>query len=47
VGLWVQRDGRLVVSIPDAEFADLFVRLYLGDKPPTRALRDGMLGSNR
>ncbi|MHC4513099.1 MAG: chalcone isomerase family protein [Planctomycetota bacterium] len=46
-GLWVQHDGRLVASIPDPKFANLFVLLYLGDKPPTRALRDGLLGSNR
>jgi hypothetical protein len=44
LGLVVQRDGRELAVIDDDEFRRLFVRLYLGDRPPTEALRDGLLG---
>lgn len=43
-GLLVQRDGQLVATIEDDSFRRLFVRLYLGQSPPTRALRRGLLG---
>jgi hypothetical protein len=46
-GLWVQHNGDLVASIEDDEFARLFVRLYVGDQPPTEAVRDGLLGLRR
>lgn len=44
-GLVIERDGRTVARIPDEGFRRLFVRLYLGDIPPTEALRDALLGS--
>lgn len=43
-GLIVQRDGAVVADIVDESFRRLFLRLYLGEKPPTTALRAGMLG---
>ena len=47
MGLVVQRNDSWMATIEDQEFRKLFVRLYLGDKPPTAALRDGLLGKNR
>lgn len=42
-GLSVLRAGKVVATVADEEFRKLFVKLYLGDKPPTKALRDGLL----
>ncbi|MEM7200188.1 MAG: chalcone isomerase family protein [Planctomycetota bacterium] len=47
VGVWVQRDGVPLAKIEDPEFGRLFVRLYVGDQPPTKALREGLLGGDR
>ena len=44
VGVTVQRNDEWLVTIEDDEFRKLFVRLYLGEKPPTTALRDALLG---
>jgi len=43
-GTKVLRNGKVVASIPCEAFRALFVRLYLGDKPPTAALRKALLG---
>jgi hypothetical protein len=43
VGVSVLRAGKVVATVADDEFRKLFVKLYLGDKPPTKALRDGLL----
>ena len=37
-------NGRSRGVVEDAGFARLFVELYLGDNPPTVALRDALLG---
>jgi len=37
-------DGAVMGRIENEDFARLFVRLYLGNKPPTDALKKGMLG---
>ena len=44
-GMTVLRNGREVTVIDDEDFRVLFVRMYLGDKPPTTELRDAMLGA--
>ena len=44
-GLTVYHGNRLVGSIADEEFRRLFLQLYLGDQPPTKALRDALLGN--
>lgn len=46
-GLSVLRGGKVVATIRDEAFTRLFVQLYLGDKPPTKALRDGLLGGRQ
>lgn len=46
-GLLVQRGGRVVQAIEDDRFRRLFVRLYLGDKAPTKELRKALLGDLR
>lgn len=46
-GLSVLRGGKVVATIRDAAFTKLFVQLYLGDQPPTKALRDGLLGGRK
>lgn len=46
-GLAILRDGALVDRIADEPFRRLFLRLYLGDQPPTKALREGLLGRGR
>ncbi len=43
-GLIVQRGGATSAIIEDEAFRKLFVKLYLGDKPPTVALRRGLMG---
>jgi hypothetical protein len=47
VGTTVLRNGRSVARIPGEDFRRFFVLLYLGDRPPTAALRDAMLGDVR
>jgi hypothetical protein len=37
-------DGKPMGQISDAAFGKLFLQLYLGNKPPTEALKKGMLG---
>jgi len=46
-GTKVLRNGKEVASVPCEDFRKLFVRLYLGDKPPTAELRKAMLGAAR
>ncbi|MEY4674919.1 MAG: hypothetical protein RL148_2703 [Planctomycetota bacterium] len=46
-GTKVLRNGKEVASMPCEDFRKLFVRLYLGDKPPTAELRKAMLGAAR
>lgn len=43
-GVVVLRNGEELGRIGDEPFRRLFVRLYLGEHPPTTALRDGLLG---
>lgn len=43
-GLTILRNGAPAGAIDDDDFRRLFLRLYLGDRPPTKALRDGLLG---
>ena len=38
------RNGAPLGKIGDTEFSKLFIQLYLGNKPPTEALKKGMLG---
>ena len=40
----IYRDGERVETIRDAAFARLFPALYLGEAPPTAALKRGLLG---
>lgn len=44
-GTKVLRNGKEVAAVPSEEFRQLFVRLYLGDKPPTSNLRKALLGA--
>lgn len=44
-GMRVLRNGKEAASIASEEFRVLFVKLYLGDNPPTAELRQGMLGA--
>ena len=46
-GTKVLRNGKEVAAIPCEAFRVLFVKLYLGDKPPTADLRKGLLGGAR
>ncbi len=46
-GLAILRDGRVVDRVGEESFRRLFLQLYLGDQPPTAALRDGLLGRGR
>ena len=43
-GVTVVHGGALVDRIEDEAFRRLFVQMYLGDHPPTAAVRDGLLG---
>jgi len=43
-GLTIARNGEKVGHVDDDAFRRLFVRLYLGDQPPTAALRNALLG---
>jgi hypothetical protein len=43
-GLTIARNGRAVDTIDDEPFRRLFLELYLGDHPPTPALRRALLG---
>ena len=43
-GLTVIRNQTLMGRVEDDAFGKLFARLYLGDKPPTPALREALLG---
>lgn len=45
-GLRIARNGRDVDTIDDEAFRALFLQLYLGDQPPTAALRRALLGGN-
>lgn len=45
--LSVHQDGSLRTTITEPSFRDLFVQLYLGDAPPTKALRESLLGRGR
>ncbi len=38
-------NGQPMGKIQSSEFGKLFLRLYLGNKPPTEALKKGMLGA--
>lgn len=44
--LEVFRNGEPRGVVEDAAFASLFVRLYLGEKPPTGSLKDALLGGD-
>lgn len=44
-GLKVEQNGSALVTIEDVPFARLFFRLYVGEKPPTEALRKALVGS--
>lgn len=46
-GITVQRESKVIGVIKSDAFRLLFVKLYLGDKPPTKALRKGLLGNLR
>jgi hypothetical protein len=43
-GLLVQLDGRYLGTVRGDAFQRLFLRLYLGDAPPTEGLRSALLG---
>lgn len=43
-GVSVIHDGALVDRVGDEAFRRLFVQMYLGEHPPTAALRDALLG---
>lgn len=43
-GMRVLRNGEECARIDDEAFRSLFVKLYLGPNPPTKALRKAMLG---
>lgn len=43
-GIHVLRNGKACAHIDDEAFRRLFVKLYLGPNPPTKALRKAMLG---
>jgi len=43
-GLTIYHNDRMVGHIADEAFRRLFLQLYLGDQPPTKALRDALLG---
>lgn len=44
VGLDIQLGQQRLGSIPGDRFARLFIKLFVGPKPPTTALRQGLLG---
>ena len=44
-GMTVLLNGKSLVTIPGADWGNLFLRLYVGSKPPTKDLRKGLLGS--
>jgi len=44
-GMTVSLNGKSLVTIPGADWGKLFLRLYVGPKPPTKDLRKGLLGS--
>ncbi len=43
-GMTVLRNGQQAAVINDEDFRVLFVKMYLGDKPPSATLRNAMLG---
>lgn len=43
-GMLIARNDEALQVIPEDAFRELFLRLYLGDQPPTKPLRDGLLG---
>jgi hypothetical protein len=43
-GTTVSFNGKLAGTIPGADWARFFLDLYVGSKPPTQALRKGLLG---
>jgi len=43
-GMLVVRNGEVLQAIPGDSFRELFLTLYLGENPPTKPLRDGLLG---
>lgn len=45
-GLTIARNGAVVGKVFDDAFRRLFVQLYLGDQPPTAALRKALLGTS-
>lgn len=45
-GLTIARNGVVVGKVVDDAFRRLFVQLYLGDQPPTAALRKALLGTS-
>ncbi len=45
-GLTIARNGEQVGHVDDDAFRRLFVRLYLGDQPPTAGLRNALLGKS-
>lgn len=45
-GLTIARNGVVVGTVSDDAFRRLFVQLYLGDQPPTAALRKALLGTS-
>lgn len=43
-GLTVAVDGRVKGTLPGDDFARAFLLIWLGDQPPTQALKTGLLG---
>lgn len=43
-GMLVARNDEVLQVIPDEAFRKLFLTLYLGDNPPTKPLREALLG---
>ena len=44
-GMTVTLNDKALCTIPGADWGQLFLRLYIGSKPPTKDLRKGLLGS--